>query len=329
MIKTVIKNIRAILPVIIIITVQVSCFADPTALNYRKEMRNFVREISAYAKNKKLDFIIIPQNGLELVTDTGSSDGAVQTDYLAAIDGTGQEDVLYGYAGDTSATPQKITDYLRSLCDIFTMHGKKVLAIDYCADRTSVNRSYAEHERSGYISFAADERLLNTIPRYPDAPYHVNTNDISSLHDARNFLYLINGSRYASKEALLQVIINSDYDAVIMDLFQNEEPFTAQEIVRLKIKKGGGKRLVLCYMSIGEAEEYRYYWQPSWKHRKPLWLAAENPEWKGNYKVKYWSAQWKRIIYGGAGSYVDRIIAAGFDGVYLDIIDAFEYFEEK
>ena len=75
--------------------------------------------------------------------------------------------------------------------------------------------------------------------------------------------------------------------------------------------------------------EYRYYWQPSWKHRKPLWLAAENPEWKGNYKVKYWSAQWKRIIYGGAGSYVDRIIAAGFDGVYLDIIDAFEYFEEK
>ena len=141
MIKTVVKNIRAILPAIIIIMVQVSCFADPTALNYRKEMRNFVREISAYAKNKKQSFIIIPQNGLELVTDTGSPDGAVQTDYLAAIDGTGQEDVLYGCAGDTSATPQEVTDYLRSLCDIFTMHGKKVLAIDYCADRTSVNRS--------------------------------------------------------------------------------------------------------------------------------------------------------------------------------------------
>ncbi|MCX5769013.1 MAG: hypothetical protein NTZ09_01885 [Candidatus Hydrogenedentes bacterium] len=34
-------------------------------------------------------------------------------------------------------------------------------------------------------------------------------------------------------------------------------------------------------------------------------------------------------ILGGPDAYLDRIITAGFDGVYLDIIDAFEYFEEK
>ena len=54
-----------------------------------------------------------------------------------------------------------------------------------------------------------------------------------------------------------------------------------------------------------------------------------NPEWAGNYKVRYWDPEWKRIIYGEDDSYLDRIMNAGFDGAYLDIIDAFEYFESK
>ncbi|MGP1532348.1 MAG: endo alpha-1,4 polygalactosaminidase, partial [Treponema sp.] len=78
-----------------------------------------------------------------------------------------------------------------------------------------------------------------------------------------------------------------------------------------------------------EAEDYRYYWEKQWKHRRPSWLDKENSEWKGNYKVKYWDAEWKSIIFGSDGAYLDRILAAGFDGVYLDIIDAFEYFESK
>lgn len=37
---------------------------------------------------------------------------------------------------------------------------------------------------------------------------------------------------------------------------------------------------------------------------------------------------WQTIIYGQEDSYVARIVGAGFDGIYLDIIDAFEFFEE-
>jgi cysteinyl-tRNA synthetase len=82
-------------------------------------------------------------------------------------------------------------------------------------------------------------------------------------------------------------------------------------------------------MSIGEAENYRYYWQESWYNKKdrPPWLLKENPYWEGNYKVQYWDPEWQAIIIGGEDSYLNKIIAAGFDGVYLDIIDAFEYFE--
>ena len=85
--------------------------------------------------------------------------------------------------------------------------------------------------------------------------------------------------------------------------------------------------MVVAYMSIGEAEDYRYYWQSTWKNDKPIWLAKENPNWPGNYKVRYWEEEWQSIIYGNNDSYLKKIIDAGFDGVYLDIIDAFEYFE--
>jgi len=80
-------------------------------------------------------------------------------------------------------------------------------------------------------------------------------------------------------------------------------------------------------MSIGEAEDYRYYWKAEWKTNPPSWLAEENPNWPGNYKVRYWNEDWQNIIYGNNDSYLRKILDAGFDGVYLDIIDAFEYFE--
>ena len=82
-------------------------------------------------------------------------------------------------------------------------------------------------------------------------------------------------------------------------------------------------------MSIGEAENYRYYWHIDWNLSPPKWMSVENSDWKGNYKVKYWDQDWKDIIYGYTNSYLDKIVNKGFDGVYLDIIDAFEYFENQ
>jgi len=97
--------------------------------------------------------------------------------------------------------------------------------------------------------------------------------------------------------------------------------------MQLKTKANGGSRLVLGYMSIGEAEDYRYYWDESWLDNEPDWLDEENRQWEGNYKVKYWNEDWQAIIYGNDQSYTKRILDAGFDGVYLDIIEAFEHFE--
>jgi len=45
--------------------------------------------------------------------------------------------------------------------------------------------------------------------------------------------------------------------------------------------------------------------------------------------VRYWDPRWQAVIYGSASAHLDRILAAGFDGVYLDIIDAYQYYENK
>ena len=104
-------------------------------------------------------------------------------------------------------------------------------------------------------------------------------------------------------------------------------PFTPEDVRRLKRKKAGGKRLVLAYLSIGEAEEYRYYWKPEWRETPPEWLVGENCRWPRNHIVRYWDPGWKDIIFKGADSYLKRIVDAGFDGVYLDRVDA--YFDIK
>ena len=131
-----------------------------------------------------------------------------------------------------------------------------------------------------------------------------------------------------SKADFLANITLTNYDILLIDLFFDDEQLGPMDIIGLKNKPQGQKRLVIAYMSIGEAEDYRYYWDPAWESDPPAWLAGENPDWPGNYKVRYWMDGWQDIIFGDEDTYLDRIIKAGFDGVYLDIIDAFEYFEE-
>jgi cysteinyl-tRNA synthetase len=74
-------------------------------------------------------------------------------------------------------------------------------------------------------------------------------------------------------------------------------------------------REVLAYVSVGEAEDYRYYWQ---NLPRDL-LLGENPEWPGNWTVKYWDPRWHKVV----KDYIKKVLDIGFDGVYLDKVDAY------
>jgi cysteinyl-tRNA synthetase len=307
-----------------------SCANDVGApLDYRNEMRAFVREISGYARERMPGFIVIPQNGSELATLDGEPDGRAAADYLLAVDGIGQEDLLYGYSGDDLATPADATDWTRSFLDVFAAAGKRVLVIDYCSTPSKVDDSQARNAAWGFVPFPAHRRALDAIPSYPASPIGANSATVHTLAEAANFLYLINPSGFADKASFVAAVAATNYDLAVVDaFFRADEPLAASDVEAMRSKANGGRRLVICYMSIGEAEDYRWYWHPSWYASPPEWLGPENPSWEGNYKVRYWLDDWKRVIYGGPSSYLDRILAAGFDGVYLDIIDAFEYWEQ-
>jgi cysteinyl-tRNA synthetase len=294
-------------------------------MDYRYEMRQFVQGISSYLKKQEPGFAIIPQNGGDLAIQ----DGVVFQEYMDAVDGIGREDFLYGYNEDNMATPAEDREFMLSSMNVYLEYGKSVLVIDYCSSVAKVQDSYDTNRDYGFISFAADERNLNSIPALPQPVFYENARDVLQLSDAENYLYIINPELYSSKSDFLNAISSTDYDLVIVDLFFDESPLTASDIARIKVKENGAERLVICYMSIGEAENYRDYWQDDWNSDPPAWLGQENPDWEGNYKVKYWDPEWQQIIYGNEQSYAKMILNAGFDGVYLDLVDAFEYYEEK
>jgi cysteinyl-tRNA synthetase len=121
----------------------------------------------------------------------------------------------------------------------------------------------------------------------------------------------------------------TNFDVLILDAFFNDDsnPLTAAEVQSLKTKTNGGKRIVLAYMGIAQAEDYRWYWDTNWIKNPPAWLDVnEDPEWEGDYNVRFWMPEWKSIIYGNSTSYTQKLVNAGFDGAYLDLYD-YQYWE--
>ncbi len=129
---------------------------------------------------------------------------------------------------------------------------------------------------------------------------------------------------YQLSDTNITSVNESGYEIIVMDYSYDgtdDNKYTPSEITSMK----DNGITPICYISIGEAESYRFYWDINWETNKPLWLGNENPDWDGNYKVKFWDDDWKTIVY----SYLDEIIAQGFSGIYLDIIDAFEYWADN
>ena len=158
-------------------------------VNYKQEMRDFVIGISEYSKSLHPGFIIIPQNGIELVSVTGDEDGQPHSAYLNAIDGNGQEDRFYGYDRDEKPTPNNENSYLRTYLNISKNSGNTILVTDYCSTVSNMNDSYSQNNLNGFTSFAADHRELDNIPAYPSPIYSQNDSQISSLSQIQNFQF--------------------------------------------------------------------------------------------------------------------------------------------
>jgi cysteinyl-tRNA synthetase len=124
-----------------------------------------------------------------------------------------------------------------------------------------------------------------------------------------------------------------------------------QRIKASKASDGVSHKLVLAYLDIGQAEEWRWYWEGHTTYEEQgacrtsyiqeiqqwaPWVVACDPDgWAGNYPVAYWTQEWKNIVIYGTSlgpelyfkSMLDEVVQDGFDGVYLDWVEAWEMAE--
>ena len=119
-----------------------------------------------------------------------------------------------------------------------------------------------------------------------------------------------------------------NYDAVITDVFhRGRRPFTKNNIRGFKFKKVGARRLVFARVDIGHADSSRYYWKSGWKEGSPPYIGVPTPTNPDQYYVRYWYKAWQDIISGKPLSYVYGIYKQGFDGVVIDGISSYRFFE--
>lgn len=125
---------------------------------------------------------------------------------------------------------------------------------------------------------------------------------------------------YEGNQSLTK-IKDSKVDLWVMDYMVDGKELNSNQV---KILRNEHKKMI-SYMSIGEAEEYRFYYPTMPKDLK----GPSNPDFPNNFTVNYWEPRWQEIFLSKKDGYLKRIMDAGFDGVFMDIIDAFERFPDK
>ncbi len=148
---------------------------------------------------------------------------------------------------------------------------------------------------SGPIALPASVRTLTTTPLhgstgpqfYPIACYYLTNADPSLL-------------------------LQGNWTVVILE----PEEVNASLVAALKARGA----LVLAYINVGYAEEWRSYW-PSIASEP--WVHEQTP-YEGEHFIKYWRPRWLSIVVSLAREYLDQ----GFQGVYLDNVDAAVILEE-
>lgn len=160
----------------------------------------------------------------------------------------------------------------------------------------------------------------------------------SQISSVRFFAYQIQG---LDEPGAIDSLCNSLYDMVIIEptrTVQGNTGFnTAGMVAQIKASPGTvlPHKIVLAYINIGEVEEWRTYWQSWWvpptetSHGNPDFLIAPDPDgWSGCYPVAYWDPRWQEIVVDGDSSLLKKAIADGFDGIYMDWVEAYYFLSE-
>jgi cysteinyl-tRNA synthetase len=165
-----------------------------------------------------------------------------------------------------------------------------------------------------------------------DFPAAGNTGRVHSvrIEEVGQFAYnIMNVNTTEQREEL----VGSHFDMYVLEPVvteQGEESFDIAGLVReirnYIIANYHKNPIILAYSDVGQAENWRWYWQDGWGAGNPDWIICADPDgWSGCYPVAYWRPEWQEIVISGSSgkSQVGVSLENGFDGIYMDWIDGY------
>ncbi len=176
---------------------------------------------------------------------------------------------------------------------------------------------------------------LHDDPSFPDGAYWKLTSAAASpgkmtLEEVTYWTYNIQD---VDTDRQRRQLVGSHFDMYVLEPAVTEKENEHFDIATLiadirqhNIQTRGVDPLIIAYIDIGQAETWRWYYQDSWEVGNPAWIVAEDPDdWEGCYPVAFWNSVWQRIVITGyeGRSMVEESLKAGFDGIYMDWVEAF------
>ena len=176
------------------------------------------------------------------------------------------------------------------------------------------------------IFVVLNERLFS----YPSKAIPINL--------VKSWTYQIQGLEFSGAVEKLALL---DVDMLVVEpmaTMTDIGDFDAKKMVtRLKDSSSTDpkyRKLVLAYVDIGQAEEWRLYFKDDWRPptafgpASPDFMIGEDPDgWAGNYPVAFWDTRWKGIIIYNTNvnnNVLNTILDLGFDGIYMDWVEAYD-----
>lgn len=293
------------------------------------QMQNFVINIAEYARNYDDSFIIIVQNGEELAFNNADTTGGIRNlhkSFFNAVDAFSAEEV---HCSGTFNIDEYRREILLMLGPDYpdTQH-KTIMVSDFMLDNDDLYRVLYMSDEFSLLYFIrlADNYDYSQIPEFGNIGLD---RDVTSLNLVYHYLCLLSTKNFSDRTQMIDLIASTYYDLVIIEPFFDDYMLTPADVERIRFTPNGTKRLVIARISIGSAENYRYYWQNLWNTSPPDWIQNPYENHPGEYWVDFRYKDWQSIIYGNDDSYMKKIIDAGFDGVFLDNVEAYKQVEQS
>lgn len=220
---------------------------------------------------------------------------------------------------------QRLDRMRRRLYALDTLRGagRRVLSIEECKAGEG-DGAYRAALRDQVLSFVSiGPARMAGVPA--GHPWGENAGEVTSVNRARNWLPVVRPNGYGSKEEWVRAVAATNYDMLLVDVaYRGTDGLTPADVRRLQYKETGARRQVLAVLPLGRAYDWRWYWQKSWHVGDPAFLFAPDSNEPGAYMTAMADQQWKELL----GKTLVGIVDAGFDGVVLDDVDTYLWYEE-